>query len=58
MEQIQFLNYILSIGAVLLAAWAAWNSFRQDDKWDWQMKDIREQIRLLKNSAEKNNARK
>lgn len=58
MEQIQFLNYILSLVSVLLAGWAAWNSFRQDDKWEWQVKDLREQIRLLRNSAEKNNGRK
>lgn len=53
MEQIQFLNYILSIGAVLLSAWALWNSFRQDDRVEWQIKDIREQIRLLRNATEK-----
>lgn len=53
MEEIQFLNYILSLIAVLLAAWAAWNSFKQDDKWDWQVKDIREQLRLLRNMNSK-----
>jgi phage baseplate assembly protein gpV len=52
MEEIQFLNYILSILAVLLAAWAAWNTFRHEDKTEWQIKDIREQIRLLRNSQE------
>lgn len=50
MEEIQFLNYILSILAFLLAAWAAWNTFRQEEKSEWQIKDIRDQIRLLKES--------
>ena len=36
MEEIQFLNYILSLIAVLLAAWAAWNSFKQDVEYHHQ----------------------
>ena len=51
MEEIQFLNYILSISAVLLSAWALWNSFKQDKNIDWHLKDLREQIRVLKNSS-------
>ena len=50
MEEIQFLNYILSILAFLMAAWAFWSSFKQDEKYEWQIKDIRDQIRLLKES--------
>lgn len=58
MEEIQFLNYILSIVSVLLAAWALWVVFRHEDKTQYQIRDIREQIRLLRNSAEKTNGRK
>ena len=58
MEQIQFLNYVLSIVAVLLAAYAFWSSFRQDEKNEWQFKDLREQIRLLKNKEAQQNGRK
>lgn len=52
MEEIQFLNYIMSILAVLLAAWAFRMSFKIDEKYEWQIKDLRDQIRLLKESKE------
>ena len=49
MEHIQFLNYVLSICAVVLSAWALYNSFKTDDKNEWQIKMIRDDIRELKN---------
>lgn len=57
MEEIQFLNYIMSLGALLVAALAAWNSFKSSDTFDWELKDIREQIRILKNTTNDNKKR-
>jgi hypothetical protein len=58
MEEIQFLNYILSILAFLMATWAFWSSFKQDEKYEWQIKDLRDQIRLLKEAKESGNGRR
>jgi hypothetical protein len=52
MEEIQFLNYILSICAFLMAAWALWNTFKTDEKNEWQIKEIRDNIRLVKESID------
>lgn len=58
MEEIQFLNYILSILAFLMAAWAFWSSIKQDEKYEWQIKDLRDQIRLLKENKDSVNGRR
>lgn len=42
----------MSILAVLLAAWAFRMSFKTDEKYEWQIKDLRDQIRLLKEQKE------
>jgi high-affinity Fe2+/Pb2+ permease len=51
MEEIQFLNYILSLIAVLLAVYAVWISHNTEKNSQWQIKDLYDQIRFLKNSS-------
>lgn len=58
MEEIQFFNYIFSILAFLLAAFAVWNSFKQESCVEWQIKDLRDQIRTLRELKESSNERR
>lgn len=47
MEEIQFLNYVLSILAALMAGASLWNSFKQQEQHEREIKDLRDKIRLL-----------
>jgi hypothetical protein len=47
MEEIQFLNYILSIMAVLLAGASLRMMFKHQEHHDREVKDLRDKIRQL-----------
>lgn len=51
MEEIQFLNYVMSIGALLLAAGAFWQTFKSEEKANEQIKDLKERINTLADRA-------
>jgi hypothetical protein len=51
MEEIQFLNYIMSIGALLLAAGAFWMVFKSEEKQAREIKDLKERINAVAASA-------
>lgn len=51
MEEIQFLNYVMSIGALLLAAGAFWMVFKSEERQAREIKDLNEKIRAMAASA-------
>lgn len=54
MEHIQFLNYILSIAAVLLAGAAFWIVWSTEEKREHDLQDLRERINTVARSADNN----
>lgn len=51
MEEIQFLNYVMSIGALLLAAAAFWLVFKSEERQEKEIKDLKERINAVAASA-------
>lgn len=51
MEEIQFLNYVMSIGALLLAAAAFWIVFKFEERHEKEIKDLKERISTVAASA-------
>lgn len=52
MEEIQFLNYILSILAVLLSAGAFWLTSKAEERHSREIRELREKIKLVADRAE------
>ena len=51
MEEIQFLNYIMSMGALLLSAAAFWLVWKSEEKANDKIKDLKERINTLADRA-------
>lgn len=55
MEEIQFFNYIMSILGLLLAAAAFWTVWKNEDRRDEEIKDLRERINTAARTNDNNN---
>ena len=51
MEEIQFLNYVMSIGALLLAAAAFWLVFKSEERQEKEIRELKERINAVAASA-------